>query len=596
MGSSMRGEWNLVARVFVLVSSTLAAAAATTATAVTLANGNFHVDIDDRNGTILNVSFGAADFYPEAGRISDYALQVREERVAGAVVRNSASIVRSDGLHLDDQIVIDGVVTEAGVVTVTGSYRPRSGARVKFRRRYSIEPRDAILRVDFELLNQTDRSIDLLWADVFDPNQGRVLERTDRTVNEVFDIARGLRGASASNRTLYDVMMTSRDPRAVLFSGLRDRPVSGAGLEFFFSEAAADPEIDFDDRNILVGGRAVLAPGEFTTFTYYQAYAAHQLLAKHYLANAIFGPCYAVDAVDDVFVVVDRAIPLDFIQLPVLANEECANDHPLTVLSAPGPTSPDRGGFAWTEDGLNISYVPPVGFLGTETFQYTVRDARQATSDGVQIAADEDTATVTVSVVADRDPVARADRASIAGGKPTSIEVLRNDDRGNTPVGIEIVRPPYRGGAFVRGTAIRYEPDSGAVDSDSFSYSITDLDGDRSVAEVRLDWSFDPGALPMYFSSRGFEERTVVILSVAPRFDAPSSVDRESIAIGPGAARSVGWVDTWDVNYDGYADLTLPFRIEDTGLACDATRAGLTGKLIDGTRISGSARISPAGC
>ncbi|MEZ4278324.1 MAG: Ig-like domain-containing protein [Myxococcota bacterium] len=556
------------------------------AMASTLANGSFIVEIDDRSGSISNVHYAGVEFYPEDKRISDYAMEV--------VARgNRAALVQGDGLFVSQELVVRAVNSSGGVVTVSGDYRPPSGDRVKFRRRYSIDPDTSVLRVDLEFFNRSQRTIDLRFAEVFNPDFRHPLARWNDSRNDIVEIPRGLRGAYAWSQTIYGVMMTSRDPRAALGAGVISRisPFAPIGLLSF-----ADPNLSVEDRNLIVGGDARLVPGESTSFSYFQSYAPSHLLAGYALANAIFGPCHVVDAVDDTFVVVEQPASRPVL-LPVLANEECANDHPLTLVAGAGLMLPDRGGFAFTPDGVHVAYYYPDGFLGTETFRYAVRDARRATSNGIPIAADEDTAMVTVSVVADEQPVARPDRASIRGWHPISIDVLRNDDLGNTPVRVATSRLPQLGRAIVIDeTTIRYEPRDALVREDSFTYRMLDVDGDFAEAEVRLERGFDPLALPMSFGGVGTQPRSVVIWSVPSRFDAVGLIDPESIRIG--SARVLGRVELEEPNPNEMADERIGFRflIEDTGLPCDATSARLEGMTFDGQPISGFAPIQPRGC
>ena len=51
-----------------------------------------------------------------------------------------------------------------------------------------------------------------------------------------------------------------------------------------------------------------------------------------------------------------------------------------------------------------------------------------------------------------------------------------------------------------------------------------------------------------------------------------------------------------DVNRDDQRDLVLRFKIQDLGIECGATSLTLTGKLLDGQPIIGSAAITTTGC
>ena len=95
---------------------------------------------------------------------------------------------------------------------------------------------------------------------------------------------------------------------------------------------------------------------------------------------AAFGPNLAPVAVDD-FVIVDQDTP---VTIDVLANDTDPNSNTLTVNSF---SQGSNGTVTLNGDGT-VTYTPNGGFLGTDTFAYTVIDSFGATS----------TATVEVSV------------------------------------------------------------------------------------------------------------------------------------------------------------------------------------------------------
>lgn len=74
-----------------------------------------------------------------------------------------------------------------------------------------------------------------------------------------------------------------------------------------------------------------------------------------------------------------------------------------------------------------------------------------------------------------------------------------------------------------------------------------------------------------------------------------NTVDIASLAFGPGGAAAEHGGHPADVNGDGYADLMLHFRTQDSGIAAGDTEATLKGALIDGTPIAGADVVRTVG-
>ncbi len=86
-------------------------------------------------------------------------------------------------------------------------------------------------------------------------------------------------------------------------------------------------------------------------------------------------------------------------------------------------------------------------------------------------------------------------------------------------------------------------------------------------------------------------------------FDA-ADVDVTTLAFGPsGAPPAHNLSDTFtyndhlqDVNLDGYSDLVVHFRTQDTDIACGDDSATLTGETLDGQPFEGTDSINTVGC
>jgi hypothetical protein len=166
--------------------------------------------------------------------------------------------------------------------------------------------------------------------------------------------------------------------------------------------------------------------------------------------------------------------------LSVLSNDtmESVAIDPTTVVIG---TSPADGTAVPQADGTVI-YTSNSGFIGTDTFTYTVKDILGDVSN---------TATVTVNVTAITPPTAVDDTATDTEGLPSTISVLSNDVAASValdPTKVLIGTGPTNGTAVAQsdGTVI-YTSKPGFVGSDSFTYTVDDIYGDPSnVATVNV--------------------------------------------------------------------------------------------------------------
>lgn len=163
---------------------------------------------------------------------------------------------------------------------------------------------------------------------------------------------------------------------------------------------------------------------------------------------------------------------------------------PVTITALNNDTDPDGDTLTLADvdvpahgtaviSGNNIIYTPEADFVGTETFDYTVRDSSNNTATA--------TVTVTVSNV-NSAPVATGDTRSTPEDTDVTIDVLSNDsDPDGDTISIESNDAPKSGTAVISGTNIVYTPNSGFVGTDTFTYTITDPDGLTSAATVTVD-------------------------------------------------------------------------------------------------------------
>ncbi|MFD0916458.1 Ig-like domain-containing protein, partial [Pseudahrensia aquimaris] len=180
------------------------------------------------------------------------------------------------------------------------------------------------------------------------------------------------------------------------------------------------------------------------------------------------------NAVDDAETTnVDTPVTID-----VLANDTDDQGDAQTIQSF-DMTSAEGGMIAQNANG-ELVYIPPAGFVGTDTFEYTVVDAEGAT----------DTATVTVTVEQPNTTDAVDDAATTTPGTMVMIDVLANDvdDEGDIQTITSFDGTSANGGTVLRtgDGQLVYIPAAGFQGEDTFTYTITDARGATDTATVTV--------------------------------------------------------------------------------------------------------------
>lgn len=124
-----------------------------------------------------------------------------------------------------------------------------------------------------------------------------------------------------------------------------------------------------------------------------------------------------------------------------------------------------------------VTYTPNTNFSGVDSFTYTVSDTLGGTSNA---------ATATITVI-NNPPVANNDTATIDVSivSDVTINVASNDtdvDGSLDLTSIVVTSGPSNGSVLVNTGSVTYTPNSGFTGTDSFTYTINDLDGDTSNA------------------------------------------------------------------------------------------------------------------
>ena len=164
----------------------------------------------------------------------------------------------------------------------------------------------------------------------------------------------------------------------------------------------------------------------------------------------------------------------DNINIAVLDNDQAEQGQldPATLTVVRDPAS---GQVTVNADGT-LTYVPNSGFVGTDTFEYTIAD----TVGNVSTSTD-----VTVTVGSRNPPTTGDDFGGGAAADDIVIAVLDNDSSINGPLdpsSLRIVSNPANGQAIPQadGTVV-YEANPGFSGNDSFSYTIADTTGSVSA-------------------------------------------------------------------------------------------------------------------
>lgn len=164
----------------------------------------------------------------------------------------------------------------------------------------------------------------------------------------------------------------------------------------------------------------------------------------------------------------------------VLGNDFDLDGNPLTVGIV--TTTEAGAGVVITFPDYQIAYTPPAGFVGDDTFFYTVLDGQGGT----------DTGQVFVHVVdPNTPPVANADSASTTEGTPVTVNVLANDSDadGNSLTVIDIIQGANGTAVINADNTVTFTPNPGFIGSltPAFSYIISDGHNGTAQAAVNIN-------------------------------------------------------------------------------------------------------------
>lgn len=166
--------------------------------------------------------------------------------------------------------------------------------------------------------------------------------------------------------------------------------------------------------------------------------------------------------------------------IPVLDNDgdPDGDDLALIAIEAPG-----HGTVQVEPGGERLRYTPQAGFVGSDSFAYTVSDGWGGTA----------TANVTIEVTPiNTAPVPTPDRVSTTPGTSVTIDVLANDDdaEGGPLTLTGITLPAHGALALTDQQQFVYTPEAGFTGEDGFTYIVRDPGG--LTAEGRVTVTVSP--------------------------------------------------------------------------------------------------------
>ncbi|RME22932.1 MAG: tandem-95 repeat protein, partial [Candidatus Zixiibacteriota bacterium] len=215
-----------------------------------------------------------------------------------------------------------------------------------------------------------------------------------------------------------------------------------------------------------------------------------------------------------------------------------------------------------------LSYTPGSDFFGEDSLRYTIHDDLGASSQPALVH-------ITVTPVNDA-PVAQDDAETTSENTPITIVVLQNDgdvDSQLDSTSVNLTTPPVNGSAQVDATTgtVTYTPNFNVAGTDSFAYTVKDVDGATSnVAKVSIT-IVDQNNIPVAANDtvQTTEDAPVTIALLSNDTDSDGSLDPASVAIIAGPDSGGVVVDTssgqatYTPNPNFFGSDSFTYRVKD---------------------------------
>jgi len=162
------------------------------------------------------------------------------------------------------------------------------------------------------------------------------------------------------------------------------------------------------------------------------------------------------------------------VAIDVLLNDSDSDGDAITIGNISNPAN-------GTVQLLNaqIVYTPNANFTGTDTFTYTITDGNN----------NQSTATVNVVVEdVNQAPIAVNDNSTTPEATPVTINVISNDsDADGDALTVITLGQPGNGSVAIVNNQVVYTPNAGFIGVDSFTYVVSDNNGNSTTATVSVN-------------------------------------------------------------------------------------------------------------